>query len=64
MTTMTDQEITQFVSLFKQFMEQADVEILNYLRREATRKYNEGYYEREAAKLEVTVDYYMQEFLT
>ncbi len=61
---MTDKEITQFVSLLQQFMEHADVEILNYLRRETNRKYLQGYYEQEAAKLEVTVDYYMQEFLT
>ena len=44
-------------------MERADVEIQNYFAREAHRKYLQGYYEIEAAKHEVTVDYYMQEFI-
>ena len=48
---------------FETFMDRADVEIQNYFAREAHRKYLQGYYEKEAAKLEVTVDYYMSEFI-
>ena len=48
---------------FETFMERADVEMKNYFAREAHRKYLQGYYEEEAAKLEVTVDYYMSEFI-
>jgi len=48
---------------FETFMEHAEVEMLNYMSREAHRKYLIGRYEEEAAKLEVTVDYYMQEFI-
>ena len=60
---MNDEEIKQFAQDFETFMERADVEIQNYFAREAHRKYLQGYYEIEAAKHEVTVDYYMQEFI-
>ena len=60
---MNDEEIRAFAQDFETFMERADVEIQNYFAREAHRKYLQGYYEIEAAKHEVTVDYYMQEFI-
>ncbi len=60
---MTDEEIKAFMKDFEAFMDRADVEIQNYFAREAHRKYLQGYYEIEAAKHEVTVDYYMQEFI-
>ena len=60
---MNDEEIRAFAKDFDTFMERADVEIQNYFAREAHRKYLQGYYEIEAAKHEVTVDYFMQEFI-
>ena len=60
---MNDEEIRAFAKDFETFMERADVEIQNYFAREAHRKYLQGYYQIEAAKHEVTVDYYMQEFI-
>tara|TARA_B100000131_G_scaffold306696_1_gene334045 strand:- start:324 stop:506 length:183 start_codon:yes stop_codon:yes gene_type:complete len=60
---MTDEEIKSFMKDFETFMDRADVEMKNYFAREAHRKYLQGYYEVEAAKLEVTVDYYMSEFI-
>ena len=60
---MNDEEIRAFAKDFETFMERADVEIQNYFAREAHRKYLKWYYEIEAAKHEVTVDYYMQEFI-
>ncbi len=60
---MTDEEIKAFMKDFETFMDRADVEMKNYFAREAHRKYLQGYYEKEAAKLEVTVDYYMSEFI-
>ena len=60
---MNDEEIKAFAKDFETLMERADVEIQNYFAREAHRKYLQGYYEIEAAKHEVTVDYYMQEFI-
>jgi hypothetical protein len=59
---MSDSEIKEFIECFEAFMERADVEILNYMRREAHRKYQQNYYEHKAAELKVPVDYYIQEF--
>jgi len=52
-----------FMKSFDDFMNHADVEIQNYVRREAVRKYNQSSLEQKAAEMEVTVDYYMQEFM-
>ena len=35
---MSDEEIQTFITTFKSFMQHADVEEMNYLRRESTRK--------------------------
>ena len=60
---MNDQEIEMFIKAFDDFMEHADVEMQNYVRSEAARKYTKSFYEKKASELEVTVDYYMSEFL-
>ena len=60
---MNDQEIEMFMKAFDDFMEHADVEMQNYVRREAARKYTKSFYEKKASELEVTDDYYMSEFL-
>ncbi len=60
---MNEQDIEMFMKSFDDFMNHADVEIQNYVRREAVRKYNQSSLEQEAAEMEVTVDYYMQEFV-
>jgi len=44
-------------------MEHANTEIDAHQKWEEARQYTEGFYEEKAAALEVTVDYYMQEFL-
>ena len=59
---MSDAEIDQFIIAFKSFMEHASVEELNYLQREAKRKYNLAYNTYKANELGVTMDYYMSEF--
>ena len=59
---MSDVEIEQFIIAFKSFMEHASVEELNYLQREAKRKYNLAYHTYKAHELGVTMDYYMSEF--
>ena len=59
---MNDDDIKQFIECFETFMDRADVEILNYMRRETHRKYQQSYYEHKAAELNVAVDYYIQEF--
>ena len=60
---MNEQDIEMFMKAFDDFMNHADVEMQNYIRREAVRKYNQSSLEQKAAEMEVTVDYYMQEFM-
>jgi len=59
---MSEEELEQFERSLKSFLEHADVEELNYLRRESTRKYNQSYYEHKAKEIGVGLDYYMKEF--
>ena len=44
-------------------MEHANTEINSHQKWEEARKYTEGFYEDKAAELEVTVDYYIAEFV-
>ena len=60
---MKDEDIMQFISAFKDFMKHAEVEKFNHSAWTAARQYTDHYYEQKAAELEVTVDYYMQEFM-
>ena len=59
---MDTNEIKQFEQLLKTYMERADVEMLNYMRRESTRQYNKSYHQSQADKYNVSLDYYLQEF--
>ena len=61
-STMSDDEIKTFITTFKSFMQHADVEEMNYLRRESTRKYKQLYYQSQAKKHNVSYDYYLSEF--
>ena len=60
---MNEQDNEMFMKSFDDFMNHADVEIQNYVRREAVRKFNQTSLEQKAAEMEVTVDYYMSEFM-
>jgi hypothetical protein len=60
---MNDEDIQQFIKAFEDFMKHASVEEQNYIRREAARKYTKSYYETKAAELDVSVDYYISEFV-
>ena len=60
--SMSDEEIKTFITTFKSFMQHADVEEMNYLRRESTRKYKQLYYQSQAKKHNVSYDYYLHEF--
>ena len=59
---MSDEEIQTFITTYKSFMKHADVEEMNYLRRESTRKYKQLYYKNQAKKLGVSYDYFISEF--
>ena len=60
--SMSDDEIKTFITTFKSFMQHADVEEMNFLRRESTRKYKQLYYQSQAKKHNVSYDYYLHEF--
>ena len=60
---MNDEDIRQFLTAFGDFMQHSETEIQkhdDYLR---AKEYTNSLLEKKAAELEVTVDYYMQEFL-
>ena len=60
---MNDSEITQFMTALKDFMTHAETEIQSYLEWQEARSYMNDFYEQKAAELEVTVDYYLAEFV-
>lgn len=60
---MNDTDIQQFISAFDDFMKHAESEIDSYLAWQEARSYTNSYYEEKAAELEVTVDYYLAEFV-
>ena len=59
---MNDEDVKQFIVAFEDFMKHADVEMQNYVRREAARSYTKSFFEKQAAELNVSVDYYISEF--
>ena len=56
---MNEQDIEMFMKAFDDFMQQSETAIEEQKHREEARLF----YERKAAEHEVTVDYYMQEFV-
>jgi len=60
---MNDEDIRQFMNAFEDFTKHVEVEEFNHSAWTAARQYTDHFYEQKAAELEVTVDYYMQEFL-
>lgn len=60
---MNDEDINQFLTAFEDFMKHSETEIDAHQKWQEARKYTEAFYEQKAAELEVTVDYYMNEFL-
>lgn len=60
---MKDEDIMQFISAFEDFMKHAETEVNYHLKRQEAQQYMNLYYEQKAAELEVTVDYYLAEFV-
>jgi hypothetical protein len=60
---MNDQDIQQFITAFDDFLNHAEKEIDSYLKWQEACSYTNSYYEQKAAELEVTVDYYLAEFV-
>ena len=60
---MNTEDIEQFIRAFDDFMKHAEEEIDSYMKWQEARSYINEFYEQKAAELEVTVDYYVAEFL-
>ena len=60
---MNDEDIRQFLQSFSDFMKHSDTEIQKHEEYLKAKEYTTSLLEKKAAELEVTVDYYMQEFL-
>lgn len=60
---MNTDDIEMFIKAFDDFMQHAETEIDSYQKWKEAEEYTNKFFERKAAELEVTVDYYMQEFL-
>ena len=60
---MNDQDIEQFIKAFDDFMQHSETEIDAHDKWLEAEKYKNEFYERKAAEMEVTVDYYIQEFV-
>ncbi len=67
---MNDEEITQFLNAFEDFMKHVEMEEHNFYQRSEYQKYQEESkmaieleIEKKAEEMEVTVDYYIAEFM-
>ena len=63
LTDMNDEDIRQFLQSFSDFMKHSDTEIQKHEDYLKAKEYTTSLLEKKAAELEVTVDYYMQEFM-
>lgn len=60
---MNDEDIRQFMNAFEDFMKHSDVEQYNHESWTSARQYTKEFYEKQAAELNVNVEYYIQEFV-
>ena len=60
---MNDEDIRQFLQSFSDFMKHSETEIQRHEEYLKAKEYTNNLLEKKAAELEVTVDYYMQEFM-
>jgi hypothetical protein len=60
---MNDKDINQFIKAFEDFMKHSEEQIDSHQKLEEAKQYTELFYEQKASELEITVDYYMMEFL-
>ena len=62
-SNMNDEDIRQFLQSFSDFMKHSETEIQKHEDYLKAKEYTNNFLEERAKKLEITVDYYMQEFL-
>jgi len=63
MFKMNDEDIKQFMKAFEDFMRHSEEKIDSHHKWEEAKNYTELFYEQKAAELEITMDYYIQEFI-
>ncbi len=60
---MNDEDIQQFMNAFEDFMKHSEESIHSHHQWTEARYYSQQFYEQKAAELNVTVDYYLEEFV-
>ena len=60
---MNDEDISQFLSAFSDFMKHSEEQIDSFQKWEEAKNYTQLLYESKAAEFNVTVEYYLQEFI-
>lgn len=60
---MNDKDIQQFMNAFKDFMKHSTNEIDYYQKQKEAQNYTQWFYEQKAAELNVSTEYYIQEFI-
>lgn len=60
---MNDEDISQFISAFEDFMKHAEETIHSQQQWMEARYYSQQYYEQKAAELGLSVEYYLSEFV-
>jgi hypothetical protein len=60
---MNDEDISQFIKAFSDFMKHSEEQIDSHQKWEEAKNYTKLLYEQKAAELDITIDYYIQEFI-
>ena len=61
--SMNEEDISQFINAFEDFMKHAEENIHSHHQWIEAECYTKKFYEKKAADLNVTVDYYLEEFV-
>jgi hypothetical protein len=60
---MNDEDIRQFMNAFEDFMKHSETEIEEHQNREKARHFTNTLLEKKAKELNVSLNYYLQEFV-
>lgn len=60
---MNEEDIKEFMDAFEDFMKHAEVQELYHEGWKSAKEYADNFLEQKAAELEITVDYYLAEFV-
>jgi poly-beta-hydroxyalkanoate depolymerase len=60
---MNEEDIRQFMNAYEDFMKHSETEIDYYQKQKEARQYTKEFYEKKAKEMNVTTEYYLQEFV-